>query len=42
MVVAFARVVARAVVAGRALAGDALVSMRLPAVARRADVPQLY
>ena len=42
MVVAFARVVARAVVAGRALARDALVSMRLPAVARRADVTQLY
>ena len=42
MVVAFARVVARAVVAGRALARDALVSVRLPAVARRADVAQLY
>ena len=34
----------RAVVAspGRALAGDALVSVRLPAVARCAHVPQLY
>ena len=42
MVVALARVVARAVVAGRALAGDALVSVRLPAVARCAHVPQLY
>ena len=42
MVVAFARVVAGTVIACRALAGDALVSVRLPAVARRADVTQLY
>ena len=44
MVVALARadVVSWAVVAGRARAGDTLVSVRLPAVARRAHVAQLY